>query len=76
MSTNQSPEPHPPWVEYPDEEPFWGGWRQGSGEFWLHYTWFPYWRKLTQNQRLAYLERWHVPDNWREHISTFWLDME
>ena len=52
----------PPWLEYPGNESFWGGWRQGGGEAWLVNTWFPFWNQLTQEEQRAYLEQYPPPD--------------
>lgn len=65
-------EPEPPWRKYPGEETFWGGWRQGHSEAWLKDIWLPFWSSLTHEDRLAYLEKWNAPDQWREHILKYW----
>lgn len=35
MVNRRSTETRPPWIEYPANEPTWGGWRQGVAEAWL-----------------------------------------
>jgi hypothetical protein len=63
----------PPWVQYPDTEPWWGGWRQGTSEEWLQRTWLPFWRSLSDANREAYLQRWPPPtDDWRTYVTVFW----
>lgn len=60
----------PPWIQYPGEEHWWGGWRQGNGEGWLHVRWYPFWDKLTYEERQAYIERWPPPnDDWRSWMN-------
>jgi len=63
----------PPWVEYPDNEPAWGGWRQGVSEAWLLDVWLPFWKKLDAKDRDAYLQQWPPPDDeWHLYITEFW----
>ena len=59
----------PPWVVYPESEPWWGGWRQGNSEGWLVLAWLPFWDKLSDEDRLQYLEKWNAPDEWREYLQ-------
>lgn len=69
---SESPIP-PPWMEYPDREPTWGGWRQGTSEAWLQGIWLPYWEPLTAEERTAYLQRWPPPDDeWRLYVTHVW----
>jgi len=64
----------PPWIEYPESEPSWGGWRQGASEAWLHDAWLPFWKGLGPDGRAAYLQRWPPPnDEWSLYISHFWI---
>lgn len=56
----------PPWVFYPDSEPWWGGWRQGNGEAWWIQIWEPFWSRLHARRREAYAARWNIPEVWRE----------
>jgi hypothetical protein len=66
-------EPSPPWVAYPDADPWWGGWRQGSSEAWLTETWLPFWKRLSEVEIRAYLERWPPPtDEWRRYVTVLW----
>jgi hypothetical protein len=63
----------PPWIEYPDSEPAWGGWRQGTSEAWLHDVWLPFWRRLPSADRAAYLKRWPPPnEDWELYVTRFW----
>ena len=64
----------PPWIRYPGESPYWGGWRQGGSEAWLHDTWLPFWRALSAPEREAYLDRWPPPDDdWRAYLEQHWV---
>lgn len=71
MSLSQ--EVRPPWMEYLDSEPWWGGWRQGTSEAWLKEVWLPFWRGLSGPARAAYLERWPPPtEEWQTYLTLFW----
>jgi hypothetical protein len=59
----------PPWVAFPNEDPWWIGWRQGNGEGWIKLIWYPYWKLLEIDQRRSYLDRWNAPDMWREYLD-------
>jgi hypothetical protein len=64
----------PPWIEYPDTDPLWGGWRQGISEAWLKDRWLPFWRSLDGPAREAYLQDWAPPDDqWRTYLTVFWV---
>ncbi len=64
----------PPWVVYPHNDPTWGGWRQGYSEGWLNQVWLPFWRKLSPEERDAYLQVWPAPDEeWRRYVTEFWI---
>ncbi|MEM8531742.1 MAG: hypothetical protein AAGF95_12920 [Chloroflexota bacterium] len=58
----------PPWVAYPNQAPWSGGWRQGNGEAWLHEVWLPFWRTLGPKERHTYVEKWNAPSEWREYL--------
>ncbi|RKH39309.1 hypothetical protein [Corallococcus sicarius] len=65
--------PKPPWIEYPDEEPWWGGWRQGTSEAWLLRTWLPFWQALGDTAKEEYLQRWPPPtEDWRIQVTVYW----
>ena len=66
---NKEIEVVPPWECAPGYPPWSMAWRQGNGEGWIVYEWYPYWAKLTKEERAAYLEKWNVPDDWRTHIE-------
>jgi hypothetical protein len=63
----------PPWITYPGHDPWWGGWRQGESEGWLHHVWLPFWRQLPPEEQNAYLE-WYPPpnDEWHEYLTKHW----
>ena len=58
----------PPWVAYPEQEPWWGGWRQGNGEAWLREVWIPFWKTLGPKERRVYVEKWQASPEWREYL--------
>lgn len=58
----------PPWVFSPNTEPWSGAWRQGTGEYWMHEFWNPFWRKLSSDEKRKYLEKWQVPEDWYEQL--------
>lgn len=63
----------PPWIAYPDSEPTWGGWRQGTGQAWLGEHWLPFWNELSLEDRKAYLEQWPPPnEEWRRYVTQVW----
>ena len=63
----------PPWIAYPDNEPTWGGWRQGYAEAWLLRTWFPWWRTLTNEEKDRYLLQYPPPDEeWHIYMTQYW----
>jgi hypothetical protein len=71
--SDTSTELQPPWIVYPDSDPYWGGWRQGYSEAWLVDQWLPFWRALDKGGRLSYLERWPPPsEEWRTYLLVFW----
>ena len=68
----------PPWAMYPDCNlmdlgPLWGGWRQGVSEAWLHDVWFPFWKKLTLEEREEYVKKWPPPtEDWGLYLREYW----
>lgn len=63
-----------PWEKYPGKDPWWGGWRQGFSEAWLHETWLPFWRALSDGERSRFLELNPPPtDDWLEYLTKHWL---
>jgi hypothetical protein len=64
----------PPWVEFPGSDPILGPWRQGYGEAWLLNEFLPFWRGLTPDDRVLYLEKWPAPSpEWEEYLNIHWL---
>ncbi len=68
----------PPWIAYPASGtlgPIWGGWRQGTGEQWLHDHWLPFWGSLTSEERRDYLQRFPPPQDsdWALYLETTWV---
>jgi hypothetical protein len=74
MSNGDSrPLVQPPWIQYPDNEPTWGGWRQGASEAWLLDTWLLFWKQLTPEEQSAYLKLYPPPDDeWLLYLTHFW----
>ncbi|WP_036096913.1 hypothetical protein [Leptospira weilii] len=63
----------PPWIEYPESYPSWGGWRQGESESWFCNTWLPFWKGLGPEERSLYLEDWAPPDeDWNLYLTHYW----
>lgn len=58
----------PPWVFSPNTEPWSGEWKQGGGEYWIHEFWNPFWKKLTDEQKRNYFEKWQPPEGWYEQM--------
>jgi hypothetical protein len=65
---NRGEEIIPPWIAFPDSEPWWGGWRQGNAEGWLILVWLPFWRTLDRKAKADYMEKWNTPADWREYL--------
>lgn len=63
----------PPWLQYPDNPPWWSGWRQGMSEQWLLEVWFPFWNALSRKEQLQYLASRRVPEDWEDHVLEFWV---
>ncbi|MCC2668090.1 MAG: two-component sensor histidine kinase [Armatimonadetes bacterium] len=68
QAAEQAGEVLPPWVRYPGNPPWWGGWRQGFSEGWLHDEWFPFWLTLSEAERREYAARWEADEEWLEHL--------
>jgi hypothetical protein len=58
----------PPWIFAPNTEPWSGEWRQGSGEYWMDEFWHPFWKKLSNDAKKIYLEKWLPPENWYSRL--------
>ena len=54
----------PPWIKYPGYAPADTFWRQ-SGEAWFCYVWEPFWKNLSFQEQEQYLQKWHVPEVWK-----------
>lgn len=65
---NRGEEIVPPWIAFPDSDPWWGGWRQGNSQGWLVLVWIPFWRHLNDREKLAYIEKWDASADWREYL--------
>ncbi|MDI7158358.1 hypothetical protein QMM53_17810 [Leptospira santarosai] len=63
----------PPWIVYPENDPVWGGWRQGESEQWFRDIWLPFWQGLGPDERRLYLERFPSPDeDWNLYLTQYW----
>jgi hypothetical protein len=58
-------EPPPPWVAFPKSHPF-GGFNQGTNEYWMRDAWGPFWSALSAEEREDYLTRHDAPPAWRD----------
>jgi hypothetical protein len=55
----------PPWVKYP-LKPHLGSlaWRMGDGEVYL-FAFDAWWRQLSADKRIAWKDKYEVPEKWR-----------
>jgi len=58
----------PPWVVNPHSEPWSPSWQQGSIEAWKDSIWRPFWKRLSEEERVAYVNKWKAPADWREYL--------
>ncbi|EMO43132.1 hypothetical protein LEP1GSC186_2422 [Leptospira noguchii serovar Autumnalis str. ZUN142] len=61
----------PPWIEYPESDPSWGGWRQGESENWFCNVWLPFWEGLKPEERILYLKNWKPPKDWNLYLTQY-----
>ncbi|EMN00882.1 hypothetical protein LEP1GSC021_4616 [Leptospira noguchii str. 1993005606] len=61
----------PPWIEYPESDPTWGGWRQGESENWFCNVWLPFWERLKPKERILYLKNWTPPKDWNLYLTQY-----
>lgn len=63
----------PPWLVYPNNDPWWSGWRQGHSEEWLLKTWLPFWQQLNQEEQKTYLIQYPPPnEDWDFYLTQLW----
>lgn len=63
----------PPWLAYPGNPPWWGGWRQGEAEAWLLKIWFPFWQARKPAEKASYLQTFPPPDEeWQTYMTEYW----
>ena len=60
-------EVRPPWVEFPGIPPHEFFWRE-AGEPWRAYIWQTYYSSLSEEEQIAYLKRWQVPEDWYQSV--------
>lgn len=61
----------PPWIAFPNSLPF--SWRQGYREEWKNSVWIPFWQRLSEAERVHYLNRYEPPsEEWRETLTIYW----
>ena len=48
----------PPWIVWPRQP----SWNQGDQEFYFKGLWIPFIKRLSKEERLAYLEKWQIPE--------------
>jgi hypothetical protein len=67
---NEGKEIQPPWIAFPDSEPF--GWNQGYQEEWKSNVWMPFWGNLIIDEKKSYLKKWQPPTTeWKEFYSDY-----
>ena len=59
----------PPWIAFP----YYVSWNQGWSEYYYDDMWFPYIKRLPKDERVAYLEKWPIPEQevwqqWPERV--------
>ncbi len=52
----------PLWAAYPLLWRYWGGWRQGSGEYYK-FRWFAWWQTLSDEMKVEYRNRYPEPED-------------
>ena len=65
IANRRDGEPPAPWVAFPQARPF-GGFNQGTNEYWMRQSWGPFWMSLSAEAREHYLNRHEAPEQWRE----------
>ncbi len=41
---------------------------QGFSEGWYLQVWRPFWIRLSEEEQLAYVDKWGAPSEWREYL--------
>ena len=73
MKKDSKPIVQPPWIEYPGNDPWWGGWRQGYSGAWFLDIWIPFWNKLSPKEKKTYLKKYPPPnDDWLLYLTDYW----
>ncbi len=63
----------PPWIKFPISLPN-VGWDDYFLEKWKLEVWIPFWEKLSEEERKAYLKKWQPPNSeWRDNITRKWV---
>ena len=62
---------NPPWVKYHSSMSPW----ELRHDHWLVDVWLPFWRKMDEEQRRTYQEKWDMPDDWYEIVTRHWTDI-
>jgi hypothetical protein len=62
--------PNAPWKTFPNiANSVSSGWRQGRGEAYLMFVFWPWWEKLSAEEKAVWLAREGAPDDWRELLD-------
>jgi hypothetical protein len=62
--------PNAPWKEFPNiANSTSSGWRQGHGEAYLMFAFWPWWEKLGAEEKAVWVDREEAPDDWRELLD-------
>lgn len=64
----------PPWVMGAEYEPGHIIWRM-EYEAWFYYIWKWSFDRLDNDDKIAYLNRWNAPDNWRVFLFEWYYDL-
>ncbi len=60
----------PPWIEYPDYEPYCLGWRMGSGEDYID-DWYGFIKNLDRNKLKKYFDKYNIPKEWKPRLKKY-----
>jgi len=65
--------PLPPWLAFPESDPWWPGWRDGAAEGWMRTHWLPWWRALDAATRADFIRANPPPDEaWLPYLRHHW----
>lgn len=64
----------PPWICWPERQPW--EFNQSYPEWWMLCIYLPFWKRMSKEERIAYVEKWNAPQFWRETmLGPNWLNI-